>query len=461
MTPPAAWPTYATFEKVSNMSVKVRFAPSPTGRLHVGNIRTALVNWLFARNQGGGFVLRIDDTDLERSTQAFEDGIETDLTWLGLDWDERHNQSKRFDAYQAAADRLKAEARLYPCYETQEELDRRRKVQLSRGLPPIYDRAALKLTPEERAALEAEGRRPHWRFKLDGRRTVWNDLVRGPCEVDTASLSDPVLIREDGAFLYTLPSVVDDIDMAITHVVRGEDHVTNTGVQIEIFEALGGPVPGFAHMALLTGADGDALSKRLGSLSISDMRDQGYEPIAIVSHLARIGTSDPLELGGSLRDLGAAFSFAKLGRAPARYDTADLDRLNAAALHAMRYAEAQERLRVIDADLGEAFWNVVRANLKRFDEARLWVHVVQGPVEAFAEPTPFFEAAARLLPETLDETAWSRWTDALKAETGAKGKDLFRPLRKALTGQDQGPEMAGLIPLIGRERILQRLTQQG
>jgi glutamyl-tRNA synthetase len=439
------------------MSVKVRFAPSPTGRLHVGNVRTALVNWLFARGRGGSFVLRIDDTDLERSTKEFEQGIETDLTWLGLDWDEKHNQSARFPIYQEAADRLKAMGRLYPCYETQEELDRRRKVQLSRGLPPIYDRAALKLTHEERTKLEAEGRRPHWRFKLEGRRVGWDDLVRGPCEVDTTSMSDPVLIREDGAFLYTLPSVVDDIDMGITHVIRGEDHVTNTGAQIEIFEALGAPAPGFAHMALLIGAEGEALSKRLGSLSISEMRDQDYEPLAIVSHLGRIGTSDPLEVGGSLQELGANFSFDKMGRAPARYDTADLDRLNAGVLHQMSYAEAEPRLAPLGADLGEPFWLAVRANLKRFPEVRVWARVIEGPIEAFAERTPFYEAAARLLPETLDESSWKAWTDAVKAETGAKGRELYQPLRKALTGQDHGPEMGPLVPLIGRERILARL----
>lgn len=307
------------------MSVKVRFAPSPTGKLHVGNVRTALVNWLFAKGQGGSFVLRIDDTDLARSTPEFEQGIEDDLTWLGMLWDERYNQSKRFDRYEEAAERLKASGRLYPAYETADELDRRRKVQLSRGLPPIYDRAALDLTDEQKAAYEAEGRRPHWRFKLEGKRVSWEDLARGHAEVDTASMSDPVLIREDGLFLYTLPSVVDDIDMAITHIIRGEDHVTNTGAQIEIFEALGAAVPGFAHMPLLVGADGAALSKRLGSLSISDMRDQGYEPIGITSHLGRIGTSDPLEVGASIEALGAGFAFSKMGRSPARYDTADLD----------------------------------------------------------------------------------------------------------------------------------------
>ena len=439
------------------MSVKVRFAPSPTGRLHVGNVRTALVNWLFAKGQGGAFVLRIDDTDLERSTREFEDGIETDLRWLGLTWDERYNQSQRFDRYEEAAARLKAAGRLYPCYETAEELDRRRKVQLSRGLPPIYDRAALNLTEAEKAAYEAEGRAPHWRFKLEGKRVAWEDLARGHAEVDTASMSDPVLIRADGLFLYTLPSVVDDIDMGITHVIRGEDHVTNTGAQIELFEALGAAAPGFAHMPLLVGADGEALSKRLGSLSISEMRAQGYEPIAVVSHLGRIGTSDPLEVAESVEALGASFAFSKMGRSPARYDTADLDRLNAQALHAMSYDQARPRLAEMDCDLGEAFWTVVRANLDRFADVATWAAVVRGPVTPIIEDAGFLAQAAALLPQDIDETAWSRWTEAVKAQTGAKGKALFKPLREAITGQAHGPDMAALAPLIGRERIERRL----
>lgn len=439
------------------MSVKVRFAPSPTGKLHVGNVRTALVNWLFAKGQGGQFVLRIDDTDVARSTPAFEQGIETDLAWLGLYWDERHNQSKRFDRYEAAAERLKAAGRLYACYDTAEELDRRRKVQLSRGLPPIYDRAGLNLTEAEKAAYEAEGRRPHWRFKLDGRRVAWEDLARGHAEVDTASMSDPVLIREDGLFLYTLPSVVDDIEMDITHVIRGEDHVTNTGAQIEIFEALGGPVPQFAHMPLLVGADGQALSKRLGSLSISDMRDQGYEPIAITSHLGRIGTSDPLEIGESVEALGASFAFSKMGRSPARYDTADLDRLNAQALHAMGYEKARSRLVDLDADLGEPFWNAVRANLQKFGDVVEMAAVVRGPITPIVEDPAFAKSALDVLPGTIDETLWPTWTNAVKEATGAKGKALFMPLRLILTGQSHGPNMATLAPMIGRERIEKRL----
>ena len=445
------------------MSVKVRFAPSPTGRLHVGNVRTALVNWMFARNarsggRGGAFVLRIDDTDLARSTPEFERGIEEDLTWLGLVWDERYNQSKRFDRYEEAASRLKASGRLYACYETAEELDRRRKVQLSRGLPPVYDRAALQLTDAEKAAYEAEGRRPHWRFRLDGKRVAWEDMARGHAEVDTASMSDPVLIREDGLFLYTLPSVVDDIDMGITHVIRGEDHVTNTGAQIEIFEALGGPVPAFAHMPLLVGADGQALSKRLGSLSIAEMCEQGYEPIAITSHLGRIGTSDPLEVAPSIGALGESFSFSKMGRSPARYDTADLDRLNAQALHAMDYATAQPRLAALGSDMGETVWNTLRPNLQKFSDVVELERIISGPVTPVIEDPGFAAAALEVLPETLGADAWSVWTNAVKERTGAKGKALFMPLRHILTGQTHGPDMASLVPLIGRERIVKRLA---
>jgi len=444
------------------MPVKVRFAPSPTGKLHVGNVRTALVNWMFAKGQGGAFVLRIDDTDLARSTPEFEQGIEDDLTWLGLVWDERYNQSKRFARYEEAAARLKAAGRLYPCYETSDELDRRRKVQLSRGLPPVYDRAALDLTEAEKAGYEAEGRRPHWRFKLDGKRVAWEDLSRGHAEVDTASMSDPVLIREDGLFLYTLPSVVDDIDMSITHVIRGEDHTTNTGAQIEIFEALasvgwGGSTPAFAHMPLLVGADGQALSKRLGSLSIAEMRDQGYEPIAITSHLGRIGTSDPLEVGASIDALGASFAFAKMGRSPARYDTADLDRLNAQALHTMDYGTAGSRLVALDANLGEAFWNGVRGNLQKFCDVIEMAAIVRGPVTPVIEDADFAAAALAVLPGTIDETLWPVWTAAVKEATGAKGKALFMPLRMMITGQAHGPDMATLAPMIGRERIVRRL----
>ncbi len=445
------------------MTVKVRFAPSPTGRIHAGNVRAALVNWLFARKNQGRFVLRIDDTDLERSTKENEALIETDLTWLGLTWDERYNQSLRFDIYQKAADYLKKVGRLYPAYETAEELDRRRKVQLSRGLPPVYDRAALKLSDEERAALEAEGRKPHWRFKLDGKRVAWEDLVRGHCEVDTTSMSDPVLIREDGAFLYTLPSVVDDLDMKISHVIRGEDHVANTGTQLEIFEALSpmfadADLPVFAHMPLLVGADGEGLSKRLGSMSISQMREDGIEPLAITSHLAKIGTSDPLEAATSLDALAELQDFGKMGRAPARYDFDDLMRLNGQVLQATPYADIKPRLETAGADLGELFWDTVRMNLHTFEEVKDWATIVSGDIAPRIEDPAFAAKALELLPADYDRDSWKAWTEAIKAETGAKGKALFMPLRQALTGMDHGPDMGALSFLIGRERIAKRLS---
>ena len=440
------------------MTVKVRFAPAPTGRLHVGNVRTALVNWLYARHEGGRFVLRIDDTDLERSTKEYEEGIQQDLTWLGLTWDEKDNQSARFPTYQLAVERLKAQGRLYPAYETSEELDRRRKVALAQGKPPVYDRAALKLSEADRKQLEAEGRRPHWRFRLDGKRVHWDDLVKGSIEVDTASMSDPVLIREDGAFLYTLPSVADDIDMGITHVIRGEDHVTNTGAQIEVFQALGAAPPTFAHMPLLVGADGEALSKRLGSLSIAQLREQGFEPLAIASHLGRIGTSEGMVAAPSMQALIDGFGFDRMGRHAARYDPADLERINAGVIHAMSYAEAQPRLAERDADLGEAFWLAVRANLTLFDGVAVWAKVVRGPVEPLRDDPGFLAQAAALLPDHLTADAWTNWTAAVKEATGAKGKALFLPLRRALTGLDHGPEMGALLPLIGRETMLARLA---
>jgi glutamyl-tRNA synthetase len=440
------------------MSIRLRFAPSPTGRIHVGNVRTALLNWLFALRQGGQVLLRIDDTDLARSTKAFEQGIEDDLTWLGLHWTERANQSHRFDAYKAAADKLKGEGLLYACYETEDELDRRRKIAQATGKPPVYDRAALKLTDADRAKLEAEGRKAHWRFKLSGARKEWVDLVRGPQSIDTASLSDPVLIREDGAFLYTLPSVVDDIDFRITHIVRGEDHVTNSGVQIEIFEALGGSAPAFGHFPLLVGADGAALSKRLGSLSVTDLRAEGYEAMAVLSHLAKIGTSDPVEARATLEQLADEFAFEKIGRAPARFDPEELKRVNAALLHQTEYARVKERLAVLGADKGEVFWNAVRANLVLLPDVQDWVRIVDGPITPVIVDAAFAASAAEALPKGVyDGASWQAFANAVKEKTGAKGKALFMPLRQALTGLDHGPEMAALFPLIGEERARKRL----
>lgn len=437
------------------MTVRVRFAPSPTGKLHVGNVRAALWNWLLARKEGGQFILRIDDTDLERSTKAYEEAIKTDLGWLGLNYDETTNQSARFSQYDAARDKLIAAGLLYPCYETGEELDRKRKLQRARGLPPVYDRAALKLSDDEKAKLEAEGRKPHWRFKLSQTPVTWTDLIRGETTVDTASVSDPVLIREDGMYLYTLPSCVDDIDLEITHVMRGEDHVTNTGVQIEIFKALGGAAPQFAHHSLLVGADGQGLSKRLGSLSIEAMREDGLEPGAITSLLAKLGTADPVAPVLSLAELAQGFDFDRVGRAPARFDSAELEALNAKLLHETPYTDVADRLSALG--VSETVWNVARGNVTRLADAGLWRDVIEGEIDPVIEDAALLQKAAELLPDTLDENSWSVLTEALKEQTGAKGKKLFMPLRLALTGQARGPEMAALLPLIGAGKARARL----
>jgi glutamyl-tRNA synthetase len=435
----------------------VRFAPSPTGLIHIGNARTAIVNYLFARKTGGKFLLRYDDTDVERSKDEYAKAIAEDLAWLGIAPDEVAHQSKRTDRYLAAADKLKAMGRLYPCYETPDELDRRRKRQLARGLPPVYDRAALNLTPEDRAGLEAEDRKPHWRFKLDNRKVEWNDLVRGPQHIDTASLSDPVLIRGDGSYLYTFTSVVDDIDFGITQVIRGEDHVVNTAVQIEIFEALGGPVPQFGHHSLLIGADGKGLSKRLGSLSIRSLREQGLEAMAVVSHTALLGTSDSIHPCQDYRELIESFDLGKLSRAPARFDEAELRHLNAKLLHMLPYKAVKEQLGYGT----EAFWLAVRGNLGVLADAKDWWHVISDDIEpsANAEDRAFLTEAAGLLPaEPWDGGTWSAWTDKLKASSGRKGKTLYMPLRLALTARDHGPELAALLPLIGRAKSVRRLT---
>ena len=448
------------------MTVKVRFAPSPTGKLHVGNIRTALVNWLFAKSLQGVFVLRIDDTDLERSTKENEDGIRNDLTWLGMTWDETFKQSEKFDRYTAAAEELKAKGLLYACYETSEELERRKKIAQSRGKPPVYDRAALELTDADRKTLEAEGRKPHWRFKLSGGRAEWVDLVRGQQSIDTSSVSDPVLIREDGSFLYTMPSVVDDIDAKITHVIRGEDHVTNSGAQIEIFLALGAKPPEMAHMPLLIGADGQGLSKRLGSLSAEQLRNEGYEPLALLSLLSKIGTSDPVEARASLEQLAMEFSFSKMGRAPARFDENELNGLNAQIVHAMTFEAVQPRLaKLAYGDQATAeFWDVVKGNLKGVPDTALWLAVVYGGgltgPDLDADDKAFIGEAAQLFPEgDVKPETWKTWVDAVKVKTGRKGKGLFMPLRRVLTDQEHGPEMDRMLMLIGGDKARARLVQ--
>jgi glutamyl-tRNA synthetase len=445
----------------------VRFAPSPTGRIHVGNVRTAILNWLFARKSGGTFWLRMDDTDLQRSTAEFAEGIRRDLSWLGLDWAREERQSARLERYDAVAFLLKEEGRLYPCYETEDELDRKRKRQLARGLPPIYDRTGLKLSDADRERLEAEGRKPHWRFRLNNSEeglaplptiVSWNDLIRGDQTVDIGSLSDPVVIRADGSYLYTFTSVIDDADFGITHIIRGDDHTTNTGVQLELFEALGKDPPHFGHHSLLIGPDGHALSKRLGSLSIEGMRAEGLEPMAVASYTALIGTSDPIDVYATLDELAGLFAFEKISSAPARFDLKELNALNARLLHTLPFADVADRLAAMDVGGGAAFWTAVRGNLTVLADAKDWWGVVSGKVVPIIEDAELTSAAATLLPqEPWDDTMWDVWIAALKAASGRKGRALFHPLRLALTGREDGPELKALLPLIGRDRAEKRL----
>lgn len=442
------------------MPVATRFAPSPTGLLHVGNARTALITWLVARQQGGTFLLRLDDTDAERSTADFAAAIETDLAWLGLAWDAFARQSDRMARYDAAIARLKADGRLYPCYETPEELALKRKTQLQRHLPPLYDRAGLSLTAAERRRLEAQGRLPHWRFLLEHEAIAWHDLIRGPVRFHGKDLSDPVLIREDGRPLYHLCSVVDDIDFAITHVVRGEDHVANTAAHIQMARALGAAPPVFAHLPLITDAAGQGLSKRLGSLSLQALREaEGLEPMAVNSLLAKLGTADPIEPRLSLDPLVAELDFAKFARAAPKFDPDELVRLNARILHETPYPAIRGRLAALGlAGIDAAFWQAVRPNLTRLRDLQDWLRVARGPVVPVIEDADYLAAAAaRLPPEPWGPETWEAWTAALRRDTGRKGKALFLPLRLALTGRDHGPELKQLLPLIGRGRALARL----
>ncbi len=449
----------------------VRFAPSPTGRLHIGNIRTALFNWLFASKNDGEFILRLDDTDVERSTEEFAKGIVTDLEWLGIVPHKTFKQSDRTQLYDDAAKRLREGGLLYPCYEKPDEIERRRKRLMARGLPPVYDRSALKLTDAEKGELESEGRKPHWRFLLpnfeespfETRRTEvrWEDVMRGEQTVDLASMSDPVLVREDGSYLYTLPSVVDDLEMGVTHVIRGGDHIANTGAQIALFRALEGKPPKFGHHNLLTDASGDGLSKRKGALSIASLREDGLEPMAVASLATLIGTGQAVEACPSMDALSDVFDPSKVSKSPAKFDSTELNSLNEKLLHDLDYATAKTRLEAMNCDEGEEFWAAIQPNLTRFQDVTNWKKVVDGefdPVAMSDEDQMFVKEARELLPsEPWSDAVWSDWTGALKAETGRKGRGLFMPLRQALTGLDHGPDMKQLLPVIGRERTLRRL----
>jgi len=441
-------------------TVKVRFAPSPTGKLHVGNLRTALVNYLYARSRGGIFMLRIDDTDDERSRAEYEQAIRDDLNWMGMRWDCEDRQSARLDRYDSALQQLIESGRAYACYETPEELSLKRKSQLMAGRPPVYDRAGLRLTDREKKKFEAEGRRPHYRFLLKDEEVSWTDLVRGPVSYHMSSLSDPVLIREDGRVIYTLASVVDDIDHQITVIIRGEDHVTNSAAQIQLFEALGGHVPEMGHLALLSGADGEGLSKRLGSLSVAQLREGGIYPLALASQLARIGTSEPVIAQTRFDDIVTGFDIANFGRATAKFSTAELQQINARIVQQLDFDIVAETLAAQGyAAIDAGFWQAVRGNLATVGEAGKWWDICHKPVKPVMLDESLTAAAAALLPEgAFDDQTWSLWTQAVAAQTGLKGKALFMPLRQAITGEGAGPDVGSLLSYMGRDRVLARLN---
>jgi glutamyl-tRNA synthetase len=450
------------------MTITVRFAPSPTGFIHIGNARVALWNWLLAKKAGGKFILRLDDTDQERSTQEFADAIVQDLAWLGIKPDQFERQSDRVARYASELERLKAVGLVYPCYETAEELDRKRKRQQGRGVPPVYDRAALKLTAEERASLEAEGHKPHWRFKLSGKSAEWEDGVRGHARIETSSLSDPVLVRGDGTVLYTFASVVDDIDMGVTDIIRGEDHVANTGVQIELFRALGNAMPRFAHHNLIIAASGEEMSKRKGTLSIRSFREAGAEAAAVAAVAVLTGTSEAVRPIRHLNDLIETVELSKFSRAPTKFDPAEVITISGRILHEMPYADVADRLGFLGLaeDKAEGLWKAVHTNLTTLESIKEWKAIVFEPLQGRIEEPDYIAQAIKALPADpwpsgeAGEAIWGQWTDALKASTGRKGKPLFMPLRQALTGQDHGPELKLLLPLLGHERVLSRLHGQ-
>ena len=440
-------------------SVTTRFAPSPTGYLHVGNLRTALMNYLVARKAGGTFILRLDDTDPERSKQEYADAIMADLDWLGLHWDRIEHQFRRAENYRAAADKLRKADRFYECFESPTELDLKRRKQLSMGHPPVYDRASLALDEGARSDMRAEGRKGYWRFLLHRQRIEWTDGIIGPVSIDAASVSDPVLIRADGQVLYTLASSVDDIEMGVTHIVRGADHVTNTATQIQIMQALGGPLPSFAHHSLLTGAEGEELSKRLGTLSLRDLRAQGVEPMALLSLLARLGSSHPVELARDLDELAEGFDIASFGTSPTRFDPEELRPLNRHLVQNLGFSAVAARVAAlgIPDDQAERFWQVARENITILDELAQWSKLcLEGASPVIADEDRDFirESLALLPPRPWSETTWKEWTEAVRAATGRKGRGLFMPLRKALTGQEEGPDMAHLLPLLHRVHFI-------
>ena len=440
------------------MTVTTRFAPSPTGLLHLGNIRTALINWLFAKTNNGKFILRIDDTDTERSKDEFVSKIKYDLEWLGIDYDETFNQSSRFEVYKERFEFLKDQGRIYPCYETPEELERKRKLQLAAGGKQVYDRSALKLTDQEKSDFENEGRKPHWRFLMNSERIKWNDILKGDIEIDLTSLSDPVLFREDGVPLYTLSSAVDDIDFNVTNVIRGDDHISNTAVQIELINTFDKNNLVFAHHALLKASSGDKLSKRDNVISIESFRESNIEPLAILSLLATIGTSNSIELKNSIDQIINEFRINTISTSPGRIETDLLNALNRKLIQSYDFDKVKDRLGKVDQKIDEKFWTAIRGNLNTVEEIKQWTDIVFDSAIIEPKDKEFISLAIDLMPdEPWDDDTWDKWTLAIKEKTNRKGKELFLPLREAFTGLSQGPEMKKLIQLNGRTKIIERV----
>ena len=440
---------------------KVRFAPSPTGYLHIGNFRTALINFLFAKNKNGHFMLRIDDTDDERSLKKYEDAIKEDLSWVGINWDSLEKQSSRLSYYDQALQKLLDKKRAYPCFETAEELSLKRKKQLSSGKPPIYDRSALNLSDSDIADLKAKGRSPHYRFLLDHKDVNWNDLVKGTSQYNMSNLSDPVIIREDGRVIYTLASVVDDIDFEVTDILRGEDHMTNSAAQIQLFEALESSPPNLGHLSLLTDISGAGLSKRMGSISLRDLKDEGFQPMAISSLLSKVGTSDAVEIFRDINQIISDFDISKFGKSKPKFDKNELRGLNSKLFKMLDFSDISNQLKKFNFKISSDFWELVKGNIENLEELELWWNIIYGNIEPKYNDENFLNTALETLPEgNFDKNTWTNWTSILMEETGRKGKELYNPLRMCLTGQNKGPEMATLVFLMGRGKVLERLTNK-
>ena len=439
--------------------IKVRFAPSPTGYLHIGNFRTALVNFLFAKSKNGHFMLRIDDTDDERSSKEYEDAIKEDLTWMNINWDSVERQSSRLLYYNKALETLLDKKRAYPCFETAEELSLKRKSQLSSGKPPNYDRSALKLSDSDIADLKSKGKKPHYRFLLNHEDVNWNDLVKGKSKYNMSNLSDPVIFREDGRVIYTLASVVDDIQFGVTDILRGEDHMTNSAAQIQLFEALGSLSPKMGHLSLLTDNTGSGLSKRLGSLSLRDLRDQGFQPMAISSLLAKIGTSDSIDIFKDMKQIVKSFDISKFGNSKPKFDETELSALNSKFFQLVDYIDISHQLNLLDLKITNEFWNLIRGNINNLNDVKYWWNIVYGDIKEVSNDQDFKKLALKTLPKDIfDKNTWSVWTNSLMKESGKKGKELFKPLRLCLTGQNNGPEMANLVLMMGKDKIKERLN---